>query len=914
MSNGRPPRAARKSRQSSDGSPSPTTGVGRPPTLEERDRPFAGDLREEKKPTSIRAPWADAAPALGRGRDPFRVPPDKVTLHTDPDLLPEQPKESEGLFELVGTVARRALGLGLATREPSFHVFVAAEQEVMIEDDIVRYAHKFAQGRPAPPDIVYVHDFAHPEAPRPLLLPAGMGPMLVEAMQTLIDKLQEEITTIANSDEMRRSQSELAQQVEAKNRAVITDLETTAKTLGFGIRTIQGGVQTFPILHGKPVSAEQFAVLDESTKRALAEAEERLTHEVEKAATLVRKQSARFDAARNDAYKRAAEEVIVEAMRQLTEAFSEAGEDVRDYFETVQAALVDDWADLLPSNQEADQDAESRDIDPEHATSLGRFMVNLFVTHDPEAPPPIIYETNPTYANLFGYLERRARFGALLTDFTRVRAGSLHRASGGVLVVRAADLLTDPIIWERMKRVLRERQVGAEDPLGPLGVYATSLRPVPVPIRVRVVLVGSPELYAMLLDADADFASLFRVKVEIDPSIPRSKDSLVTLDAYLMAMAQERGWGFFDRAARARLLDLATRLAGDRDRLALCLSPLEETAAFASALSSTRATVARLEAELSRPHTEEEEEEAAASIPPPTFLVTASDIDQAWRERRDRAGSAERHIRELTVRGEVALDTTGTRVGVVNGLSVFSAGDVEFGQPMRITAVIALGREGIVDVEREAQLGGSIHTKGVAILRGYLGKMFGQERPLSIRAQIAFEQSYGEIDGDSASSAELFAVMSALADVGIDQSIAVTGSVNQLGEIQAIGGACAKIEGFFDLCAARGLTGTQGVLMPRSNLPHLVLREDVTRAIAEGKFHIYVLDSVAQGIEILTGLPAGERDASGRFPASSVFGRVERRIIEIAERLREAEGHAQPAPLESLDDLSSPDLGEDRDF
>jgi predicted ATP-dependent protease len=294
--------------------------------------------------------------------------------------------------------------------------------------------------------------------------------------------------------------------------------------------------------------------------------------------------------------------------------------------------------------------------------------------------------------------------------------------------------------------------------------------------------------------------------------------------------------------------------------------------------------------------------------------VTAEDIEAAWRERRARAGAAERHIRELTLRGEVALDTTGKRVGVVNGLSVFSAGDVEFGQPMRITAVVALGREGIIDVEREAQLGGSIHTKGVAILRGYLGRMFGQERPLSLRAQIAFEQSYGEIDGDSASSSELFAVLSALADVGIDQGIAVTGSVNQLGEIQAIGGVGAKIEGFFDLCAARGLAGTQGVLIPRANLPHLVLRDDVTRAIETGQFHLYAVESVAQGVEVLTGVPCGERDEGGRFPAASVFGRVERRIIEIAERLREAEGHTHHDGREPHDDASVPDMGDGGDF
>ena len=557
--------------------------------------------------------------------------------------------------------------------------------------------------------------------------------------------------------------------------------------------------------------------------------------------------------------------------------------------------------------------SESGESDPEHATRLNRFKVNLLVAHEEESPPPVIYETNPTYPNLFGYLERRARFGALLTDFTRIRAGSLHNASGGVLVVRATDLMTDPIIWERMKRVLRERRIGAEDPLGPLGLYATSLRPVPVPVRVRVVLVGAPDVYATLLDADPDFASLFRVKVEIEHSIVRTPESLKLLDAYLMAMAEQREWGAFDRSARARLLDLATRLAGDRQRLSVFLSPLEETAAFAGALASARAEGENdwdevgPSSQVPRPF--------RASAPGKGSVVTAEDIEIAWRERRDRAGAAERHIRELTLRGEVSLDTEGFRVGVVNGLSVYSAGDVEFGQPMRITAVVALGREGIVDVEHEAQLGGAIHTKGVAIIRGYLARQFGQERPLSLKAQIAFEQSYGEIDGDSASSTELYGVLSALAEIPIDQGIAVTGSVNQLGEIQAIGGVCAKIEGFFDLCKARGLNGRQGVMMPRANLEHLVLREDVAAAIAEGKFNLYAVQKISEGIEIMTGVPAGERDPSGRFPAGSVFGRVERRIIEIAERLRVAEGHGHvpPAPS-SMDDVSHADLGDGGDY
>ncbi len=829
-------------------------------------------------------------------------------MRTDPALLPADPLESHGMLELVPSVARRALELGLSAREPSFHVFVAAAPEVMIEDDIVRYASRFASTRPTPNDIAYVHDFDHPEAPRPLVLPAGQGPTLVRTMDALIDRLKERIPTVVEGEEFKHAQTQLASELEAKNRAVIHELESLAKTFGFGVRPVHGGVQTFPILHGKPVSAEQFDVLDDSTKRALAESEHKLTREVEKAAHNVRAQSARFDAAREAAFSKAAAGVIESAMKEVSRSVAALGDPVREWVDRVHEALVEDWEDLVEVEDEDEQEKRSREEkdDPELATRLNRFKVNLLVSHEPGVPAPVVYDTNPTYPSLFGYLERRARYGALLTDFTRIRAGSLHKASGGVLVVRAGDLLTDPIIWERMKRVMREQRIGAEDPLGPLGLYATSLRPVPVPIHVRVVLVGPPELYATLLEADPDFASLFRVKVEVDPVIPRSPKSLAALDAYLMAMAKERAWGRFDQSARAQLLDLATRLAADREKLALTLSPLEETMAFASALAVARATGAEGEADglasegAARPF-------RASIAPPAVSVVSAEDIQAAWLERRERAGSAERHIREITLRGEVALDTAGWRVGVVNGLSVFSAGDVEFGQPMRITAVVGIGREGIIDVEREAQLGGSIHTKGVAILRGYLARMFGQERPLSLRAQLAFEQSYGEIDGDSASSSELFAVLSALADVGIDQGIAVTGSVNQLGEMQAIGGVCAKIEGFFDLCKARNLNGAQGVLIPSPNRPHLVLRDDVAAAVAAGHFQLYAVDRAAQGIEVLTGLPAGERDASGRFPASSVFGRVERRIIEIAEKLREAEGHISHDASDGHEEGAGPD-------
>ena len=705
----------------------------------------ASTAGEDEPPLDPKLLLAPEPSTSMRTRLRFVVPDEALTVRVDPQALPDSPIDAS-LWDIVPKVARRSLDLGLSMPESGFHIFVAADPEVMIEDVVVSHAERFAAQMETPGDLVYIHDFDHPEAPKPLLLPTGTGPALVEAMGDLIDGLRERMPHLVDAEDLERAHKKLSSEMEARNKQILSDLESTARTHGFGVRTVQGAVQTFPILHGKPLSAEQFDVLDENTKRALQGAADRLTREVEKAARLVRAQGARFDAEHTAALARAAATLIQREMRELFERFASLSTDVARYLRRVRQALIDDWEDFLePEDDESEAEENVDEGDPELATRLKRFQLNLLTTHRPGEPAPVICETNPTYANLFGHLERRVRFGALLTDFMRIRPGSMHKSTGGVLVLRAQDLLTDPLIWERMKRVLREKRLAVEDPVGPLGLYSTTLRPAPVPMAVRVVMVGSASLYDALRAGDPDFGSLFRIKVEVEPVVPRTHETLQVLDAVLMSFAKKRGLPPFDRSARARLLDLSTRLAEDRERLSLCLEPLDETATFAVAQARCRVI-------------ENPPAEGKAAL-----VVTAADVAAAWQERRERLASEERHIREMTLRGEVALDTTGMRVGVVNGLSVFHTGDVEFGQPMRITAVVALGREGIVDVEREAQLGGAIHTKGVAILRGYLARMFGQERPLSLRAQLVFEQSYGEIDGDSASSSELFAVLSALA-------------------------------------------------------------------------------------------------------------------------------------------------------
>lgn len=806
-------------------------------------------------------PAKDHAAQLPGGADArtsLAVPSDCLTVRLDPALLSESVAPGAGLFALLDPITRRTIETALSLQAPGYHLFVSVPSEVEIEDALIARACELTRTSAPPCDLVYVHNFEDPEVPLGLELPAGMGSALADALQDLQEELCERLPELADTEEIDGLHNKLNQQLEQRTKQIFSQLEVTARQHGFVVRNVRGSFLTLPLLHGKPLSAEQFNILDEVTKRALHAAAARLTREVNRAARRLRKQSADIEQEQDAALARAASGVIQQALAKLEQRFASLSAPLARYLQQVRTALTDNHPLFFDVPEDKSGVASASAL----PAFLDLLSVNLLVCHAPDASPPVLFEQNPTTARLFGHLLRRAQLGTLTSSHLHIRAGALHKARGGILVLRAADLLAEPGLWEKLKRALRERLVVLPEPAESLQVFAATLHPAPVALPVRVVLIGPADVYAALAESDPDFAALFRLKAEVNPVIERTPTHIQGLDAYLMTCTQQKGLVPFARSARARLIDLSSQLVEDRERLGLAFSILSEVATFASHAASLR-----------------------------TESVSAADIDRAFRERHERFSSDERRIRDSYLRGEVSVETAGSRVGVVNGLCVVSTVDTEFGQPMRISAIIALGREGIVDVEREAQLSGAIHTKGMAIVRGYLSWMFGQERPLSLKAQLVFEQSYGEIDGDSASTSELFAVLSALADIGIDQGIAVTGSVNQLGQIQAIGGVCAKIEGFYDLCAARGLTGAQGVLIPRANLPHLVLRQDVAAACAEGRFHVYAIDRVEQGVEILMGLAAGQRDDAGRFPAASLFGRVERRIIEIAERLRQAESH-----------------------
>ena len=486
--------------------------------------------------------------------------------------------------------------------------------------------------------------------------------------------------------------------------------------------------------------------------------------------------------------------------------------------------------------------------------------MNILVDHSKDDGAPVILERNPTYSNLFGRIEQEARFGALTTDFTLIRGGSIHRANGGYLVLPVEELLRNPLSWDSLKRSLEDKEVVIEDVGEKLGFAITkNLRPEPIPLDVKVILIGKPDVYQLLLAYDEEFNELFKVKADFDAQMPRTDENISNYVAFVSKLCEKEKLHHLDCSALARLVEHGSRLVDDQEKLSTHFGEIADVIREASY------------------YAEKEKSQ----------YVTAVYIRKAIEERFYRSSLIRERIQEMICRGIIKIDVMGNQVGQVNGLSVVGFGDIAFGQPSRITVSIGLGKDGLIDIERESEMGGPIHTKGVLILSGYLAEKYTQDKPLSLSARLVFEQNYSGVEGDSASSTELYAILSALSGLPINQGIAVTGSVNQKGEVQAIGGVNEKIEGFFEICHEKGLTGDQGVLIPESNVMNLMLKEKVVEAVSDGKFHIWPINHIDQGIEVLTGVKAGFRQEDGSFEVGSINAMVDQRLKDMAEKMEE---------------------------
>lgn len=803
----------------------------------------------------------------------WRVAPSELTIAYTPEELPfettadiTQPPPAPPHSTIGQERAVRALNFGLGLKRTGYNVFVTGPQGSGRSTHARQIALARAREEPVPGDWVYVYNFRSPDRPLALHLPPGMGLKLAEGMDLLVAELRVRIPRAFGSEEYQRQRGNLLQSAQDRSNALLTEVEQAAREHGFALRRSSAGLVSVPLTGAEPLSAEEFARLPPARREEIEARAREVQALVEETLRRIRAVEKEAREAVEALDRQVALLVVRPAMAELREAFA-AFPRVLEFLDAVEADLLKNIDLFREQEGEAGGPLLPLVRLPQEAR-FHRYKVNPFVTHEGEQGAPVVVETNPTYYNLFGKIEYRNHLGALVTDFTMIKPGAVHRANGGYLILQAQDLLTSFMSWEALKRVLKTGEAKVED----LGesfrlVPAAGLNPEPIPVQLKVILIGHPLLYHLLYLYDEDFGKLFKIKADFATDMPRTPENVRTYVSFIAGQARERGLLPFHRDAVARILQHSSRLAEDRNKLSLRLHEIIDLMVEASAWASQEGR----------------------------SMVTGHDVRRAVAEKVYRSNLLEERIFERIRDGQVLVDVTGEAVGQVNGISVIDLGDYTFGKPTRITARVYLGDEGILDIERESKLSGNIHHKGVLILAGYLGGEYARDHPLSLSARLVFEQLYEEVEGDSAASAELYALLSALSGLPIRQGIAVTGSVNQRGEIQPVGGVTEKVEGFFAACRLKGLTGEQGVIIPAQNLGNLILQEPVLEAVAAGRFHIWAIRHVDEGIEILTGVPAGKRGPDGTFPPDTVHGRVQARLREMATALAEFGRSADPS-------------------
>ena len=787
------------------------------------------------------------------------LPVERLRRVCDPQMLLCDTSEEIGPLEIIIGQERavRSLQFGLGIKELGFNIYVAGVPGTGRTTAVRGFLEELAKGKPVPSDLCYVNNFRDPYRPKALCLPPGRAKELQEDMRGLIQGAQRDIRRAFESDEYAAKREENIKVFQQKRDELLARIHERAHNEGFSIQTTPIGLLIIPLREGKPLSEDEFQSMSPEVKTEISQKREELQGELK---TVIR-QGRSLEKNASEELERLDREIALYVLGPLIEELKEKYQDLPEvgtYLDEVQDDIVEN---LSQFREEPQAEHPSPLAGPgTRELPLRKYEVNVLVDNSTLKGAPVITELNPTYNNLFGRMEKEAQFGTLVTDFTMIREGSLHRANGGYLVLPVEELLRNLFSWDSLKRALRNKEIAIEEAAERLGFITTkSLRPKPIPLDVKVILIGQPILYHLLYTWDEDFSELFKVKADFDTQMNRTDKNLKDYVAFICTLCSEEGLRHFDRSALAKIVEHGSRLAEDQEKLSTRFGEIADIIREACFYAS--------------------QEEVTN--------VTSAHVKKAIEERFYRSNLLEERVREIIEQGTLIIDIAGEEVGQVNGLSVIDLGDIAFGRPNRITASIALGREGLIDIEREAKLGGPIHTKGVMILSGYLAERYAQDKPLSLSARLVFEQSYSGVEGDSASSTELYAILSSLSGLAIKQGIAVTGSVNQKGEVQAIGGVNEKIEGFFEVCKAKGLTGEQGVLVPQSNARNLMLKEEVVEAVKEGRFHIWPVKTIDEGIEVLTGTKAGHRREDGTFEEGTVNYRVEKRLKELAETMRE---------------------------
>ncbi|HEY0945010.1 MAG TPA: ATP-binding protein [Opitutaceae bacterium] len=797
------------------------------------------------------------------------------TLTPLPELKPEQlyhrcdpTKFAFGSTAELGDLAEglgqgravEAICFGIGIQREGYNLYAMGPAGAGKHTIVRRFVDEKAGGQPVPADWCYVHNFHDAHQPRALQLPPGRARMLHDQMAQAVEDLRVGIPAAFETDEYRSRVQQIEAEFSERQEKLFSELSQQAREKSVALLRTPSGLALAPLHKDEVIDAEEFGKLPPEERRQIKTAMEELHHDLEDFLHDVpkwRRETQHKIRELNRVVTRAAVNSLIDELKKNYDGFPE----VQRFLEEVEADVIEHADDFRRS-----KDGEAPALfgiplgDQEGSeASLRRYRVNVLIDHSEARGAPVVYEDNPAHDALIGRIEHLAQMGTLVTDFTLIKPGALHKANGGYLILDALKVLSQPFAWEALKRALRSREIKIESLGQRLSLVSTiSLEPEAIPLDVKVMLVGERLLYYLLCAYDPEFPELFKVAADFQDDMSRSPENVQLYAQLVATLARKDHLRPFDRGAVARVIEHSSRLAGDAEKL------WTQTRSIADLLREADYWAGEAKRE----------------------RVAVDDVQAAIDAQERRASRIRDRLQEETRRGTILIDSDGLKVGQVNGLSVLQFGDYGFGHPTRITARVRLGAGKVVDIEREVELGGPLHSKGVLILSGYLAGRYIPDQPLTLSASLVFEQSYAGVEGDSASSAELYALLSALADVPIKQSFAVTGSVNQRGEVQAIGGVNEKIEGFFDLCRVRGLNGAQGVLIPSANVKHLMLRGDVVSAAAAGRFHIHPVDTIDQGLALLTGMTAGERGADGAFPAGSFNARVEARLSAFAAQAR----------------------------
>lgn len=745
-----------------------------------------------------------------------------------------------------------AVQFGISIRRHGYNMFVLGPPGLGKRTTVNHFLAEKAATEATPDDWCYVHNFEAAHKPRALRLPPGQGIQLQRDMSQLVEELKTTIPSTLELEEHQNRIQEIEREAREQHNQAFQELADRALERGIQLVRTQSGYAMAPVRNGQVLGPEEYEKLSDDDRQAIEDAVKELQEELKEAIERIPRWRMETREKVKELNRQVARTAIGHLMARLRQAYAELPE-VLAYFVAVEKDVIEHSEEFHPQPQTDDSPAAALGLPTGHTPDFLRYQVNVLIDNSKTQGAPVISEYHPSYQNLLGRAEHESRMGTLVTQFTLLKPGALHQANGGYLVLDALKLLQQPYSWDGLKRALNARELRIESLGESLSLISTvTLEPEAIPLDVKVILVGDRMLYYLLYERDEDFAELFRVAADFDEQMDRTEENCQLYARYIATMARNEKYRPFARCAVARVLEESARIAGDSEKLSISMMPIANLLREADYWAST--------------------DDAA--------VVTEQHVELALDKQVYRANRVRTRVYEQIERGTVMIDTAGEQVGQVNGLSVIDMGNFSFGQPSRITANVRIGKGEVIDIEREVDLGGALHSKGVLILSSYLATRYARNRPMSLSASLAFEQSYGRVDGDSASVAEACALLSALSGIPVRQSWAVTGSVNQHGQVQPIGGVNDKIEGFFDVCAARGLTGEQGVLIPQSNVKHLMLRRDVVDAVAAGKFQVQAVETVDEAIEILTGKPAGAADESGAYPAGSVNHAVLARLEE----------------------------------